>query len=292
MNYRYLFIKNYLSQPVKYGNVFLHQIGTAYLEANTVVPSHNHLNFFELTIVTKGKGVITTNGIDSPVQANDIYLSFPSENHKIRSDKDDPIQYDFLAFSTDDERMSAELNKIAIINQRPEKRIIHNEVLKFLMPVIISECSQINPYQTEYLKALFVQILVLTIRMFNEQNTKSVRPTQNEEFCYQIMAYINAHIYTLNSLQELSAHFNYDYSYISNIFTKTTKQTLSDYFRFKRLERGRILIHENNLSLAKIAELLNYSSIYSFSKSFKQQYGMSPRNYKQKFIKNEHKTTP
>lgn len=289
MQHKYRFIKNYIGVPVQYGNVFLHQIGTAYCEADTIIPAHDHIDFFELTVVTKGKGIVTTNGIDSHVEANDIYLSFPCDRHEIRSDKNDPIQYDFLALSTNEEALCSELNKITITNQHPEKRVIHNDLLKSLMPVAISEFTQLNRQQSEYLHALFIQILILTIRSFNEQYQKNVRPTQHEEFCYQVMEYINSHIYTLTSLQELSQYFNYDYSYISNVFTKTTKQTLSDYFRFKKLEHARTLIHKNDLSLTKIAELLNYSSIYAFSKSFKHQYGMSPRYYKQKFLKTDNK---
>ena len=284
MQHKYRFIRNYIGKPLQYGGVFLHQIGTAYCEPSTIIPEHIHQCYFELTVVTKGKGVVTTNGVDSFVQTDDIYLSFPNDRHKIQSDKNDPIQYDFLALSTKDRSINSELKKIISTNQSPEKRIVRSELIKTLMPMAISEFCHSSKHQSKYLYALFIQILILTIRSFNEQHTQNVRPTQNEEFCYQVMEYINSHIYTLSSLQELSQFFNYDYSYISNIFTRTTKQTLSDYFRFQKLERARALIRENNLSLTKIADMLNYSSIYAFSKSFKQQYGLSPRTYKQNFL--------
>ena len=284
MQHKYHFIKNYIGNPQPYENIFLHQIGTAYCEADTIIPTHDHLDYFELTIVTKGKGIVTTNGIVSAIQADDIYLSFPYDKHKIQSDKSDPIQYDFLTLSTNNELLSSELTKITVTNQSPEKRIIHNELLKSLLPVTIAEFSNLNRLRSEYLHALFTQILILVIRSFGEQYPQNVRPKQREEFCYQVMEYINSHIETISSLQELSEYFNYDYSYISNVFTKTTKQTLSEYFRFQKLERARMLIRENTLSLTAIAESLNYSSIYAFSKSFKQQYGISPRSYKQKFL--------
>ena len=36
---------------------------------------------------------------------------------------------------------------------------------------------------------------------------------------------------------------------------------------------------EGCLSVTNIAELLNYSSIYAFSKAFKEKYGVSPKRY-------------
>ena len=41
-------------------------------------------------------------------------------------------------------------------------------------------------------------------------------------------------------------------------------------------DKAKEYIKEGKLSVNEIAEKLNYSSVYSFSKSFKQKYGFSP----------------
>ena len=39
------------------------------------------------------------------------------------------------------------------------------------------------------------------------------------------------------------------------------------------------LLEENRLTVTKIAEMLNYASVYAFSKAFRKHYGLSPRAY-------------
>lgn len=96
------------------------------------------------------------------------------------------------------------------------------------------------------------------------------------------MSYINAHIYTLVNLSDLSNVLSYNYPYLSKIFTETTSQTIADYYREQRLEAACKLIRAGNLSFTQISEKLHYSSIYAFSKAFKNHYGVSPKEYKSK----------
>ena len=93
------------------------------------------------------------------------------------------------------------------------------------------------------------------------------------------MNYIDTHIYSLKNLDELCEVFDYSYGYLSAIYKKTTSNTLSGYFREKRLDSARLLLLENRLTITEISELLNYTSVYSFSKAFKEYYGLSPKNY-------------
>jgi AraC-like DNA-binding protein len=94
------------------------------------------------------------------------------------------------------------------------------------------------------------------------------------------MNYIDTHIYTLSSLEELAEMTNYNYSYLSSLFHKTTSGMLTDYYRKRRLETARLLIEEGALKINEIASLLRYSSIYTFSRAFKDFFGVSPSQYK------------
>ena len=53
-----------------------------------------------------------------------------------------------------------------------------------------------------------------------------------------------------------------------------------EYYGNKRMEKAKELIKEGKLTVNQIASALNYSSIYSFSKSFKQKYGFAPTKLK------------
>ena len=54
-------------------------------------------------------------------------------------------------------------------------------------------------------------------------------------------------------------------------------------FKFKyvlnRMHAAAMLLKENELSVGRIAQLLKYSSIYTFSRAFKSHFGVSPSQY-------------
>ena len=128
----------------------------------------------------------------------------------------------------------------------------------------------------------FSQLLIFTSRNFLYQTKKPLpgNVSKNEALCHAIMRYIDANIFSIESFSMIAEHFNYNYSYLSKVFRQTTKITLLEYLSNKKLECAKLLIKEDKLSLTKIAELLHYASVYSFSKSFKYHYGISPSEYK------------
>ena len=137
-------------------------------------------------------------------------------------------------------------------------------------------------YSENLLACIFEQILIYILRGFNKKRSpfRLGNVSGKDALCYQIMNYVDTHIYSLIKLDSLSDIFGYNYSYLSSLFRKITTSTLLDYYKKRRLETARLLLTEQKLKITEISELLNYSSIYSFSKAFKDRYGVSPKNYK------------
>ncbi len=63
------------------------------------------------------------------------------------------------------------------------------------------------------------------------------------------------------------------------LFTFTFGITPARYIRVARLERAKILLHSGHRSVSEIAFLVGYSDIYSFSKIFKREVGLSPSDF-------------
>ena len=93
------------------------------------------------------------------------------------------------------------------------------------------------------------------------------------------MHYIDTHIYSMKNLYELADALGYSYGYLSGMYHSTTANTLVSYYQEKKLDVARQLLEENRLTVTKIAEMLNYASVYAFSKAFRKHYGVSPRAY-------------
>ncbi len=259
------------------------QMGRFFANENSLIDSHAHSNFFELTVVLEGEGTIYANSVPTNVKRNDIYLSFPNDIHKIVSDPNKPLKFDFLAFNTDDPALGAELKKIEMAHVAPTNRVFKDKNIPLLVDMGISELLS-DDSQTDILDSILRLIILHSVKNFTQTRSKNssakMNPNKTDELCYQLMSYINSHIYEIKNLEELAESTNYCYPHLSSIFKRHTSQTLSEYFRFQKLEKAKFLIEETELSLTEIAEKLNYASIYSFSKAFKKQYKISPGEYR------------
>lgn len=283
MGNNYHISKSYIQNPLKFGDIYMYQIGRLFCNSETVVDTHVHTDLFELTVVTDGKGVVTTNGVPAAVERGDIYLSLPCDAHKITSDAEKTLKYDFFAFNCEKECFKQELEHIAQTYYSANTRIFHDERVRTLVSNAIAEFNQENRYSEEILTAILQQILIYVIRDFQDvvPEKYSDTVTHAEALCYKLMNYIDTHIYTLKRLEELADITDYSYGYLSTLFKKTTSNTLCDYYHEKKLEAARLLIVENKFKIIEIAEMLNYTSVYAFSKAFTNRFGMSPRKYKQ-----------
>ena len=114
--------------------------------------------------------------------------------------------------------------------------------------------------------------------MYGEKKSTVIHAdtTNSETFCYRIMNYIDTHIFSMKRLTDVSEITGYNYSYLSALFKSTTGRTLSDYYKTARLKAARTLVRENKLTVSKIAEMLNYSSVYVLSRAYKAEFGVPP----------------
>lgn len=87
----------------------------------------------------------------------------------------------------------------------------------------------------------------------------------------------------------LSNKLNYNYTYLSTLFSKSEGTTIEHFIIAHRIERVKELITDNELNMAEIAFKMEYSSAAHLSNQFKKQTGMTPssfRSQRKKELKN------
>ena len=270
---------NYIKEPLTYGDISLYQVGRAFLTEDGATDEHLQLDLYELTIVTDGKGIIGTGGEEVPVSAGDIFLSLPADIHSISSDRERPLKYDFISFSISVEPYKSKLDSLHLGFMNPHERVFNDDKIKNTVSLIIRELAdRDSEYHSDIVKSLIMQVIIYTLRSFEKKRASSpyLNTDSRDILCYQLMSYIDTHVFSLVHLSELGKIMNYNYSYLSDLFKSTTGATLSDYYRNARLRAAKLLIAEGKLKVSEIAELLNYSSIYVFSRAYKKKYGVSP----------------
>jgi AraC-like DNA-binding protein len=84
-----------------------------------------------------------------------------------------------------------------------------------------------------------------------------------------------------NYSEYISKALDYDYTYLSNIFSEVKGITIQQYIILHKIERVKELLLYDELSLTQIAYKLHYSSVAHLSSQFKKITGLSPSFFKQ-----------
>lgn len=79
----------------------------------------------------------------------------------------------------------------------------------------------------------------------------------------------------------LTRKLNYEYNYLSNLFSEVEGTTIEKYFISLKIEKVKELLMYDELSLSEIAYALGYSSVAHLSSQFKKITGLTPSFYKE-----------
>lgn len=279
---KYHLNQNHVHEPIDFEGFRLHQIGRLHCGSGMEVANHRHDDWFEITAATEGNGEVFTDGCGTHVRPGDLYLSFPGDVHAIRSSKSDPLKYDFFSFNTSLSPYKEELEAL-MHRLSPEMRLFSDRRINACIEQLTVTVEKNGRYATLLGAALIREILLYILEDFDRTApeaapfgaARSTKPSA-KELCFQLMNYIQTHIFTMKSLSELAALTGYNYSYLSALFKKCTSQTLRSYYSEKRLEAAKTLLKEEHMTAVRAAELVGYASASAFGKAYKARYGISP----------------
>jgi AraC-like DNA-binding protein len=85
----------------------------------------------------------------------------------------------------------------------------------------------------------------------------------------------------------ISERLNYDYTYLSNIFSEVKGITIQQYIIINKIERVKELLLYDELNLTEISQKLHYSSVAHLSSQFKKITGLTPSFFKQLKLKRQ-----
>lgn len=85
----------------------------------------------------------------------------------------------------------------------------------------------------------------------------------------------------INYSDYISEKLNFDYTYLSNIFSEVKGITLQQFIIIHKIEKVKELLAYDEYSLTEISYKMNYSSVAHLSNQFKKITGLSPSQFKQ-----------
>ena len=114
------------------------------------------------------------------------------------------------------------------------------------------------------------------MKMNEKNNHLSVR-------MHHAIQYIEEHSSSKLLLEDVAQKAFLSPFHFHRIFKSITGETFSNFVIRKRIERAaNFLLHANEKSISEITDITGFSSISTFSRTFKKFYGLSPTEFKNK----------
>lgn len=116
--------------------------------------------------------------------------------------------------------------------------------------------------------------------------TNKIIKNRTDILAYQLKDYIDTHLNGDLSVKTLCSIFYVSKSKLYYMAKMSLEMGVSDYIRIKRLELAKKLLSETNIPLFQIAEETGIKDANYFSRIFRQSFGITPKEYRNNFIKN------
>lgn len=239
-------------------------------------------DLYRICSVTSGEGFVICRENKTKVSSGSVFVCFPYEKISVSGE----FEYDAAFISVNIGKYSDSLDRIGTEFLMGDNRSFYNpNVSETLKNLSLELSSDAEFFSNELVSLLCSQLIVYVLRAFGARTDEKQIDEVNYRVCSRVMNYIDSKIYTMKNLREVATAMGYNYSYISTLFHKTTGMTLNGYFKNKRMNEAKKLLSDNKMSISEIARVMNYSSVYAFSKAFKEHFGASPGHYSGRFTK-------
>lgn len=289
MNYdgckQFVFQKVYRTEPLKYGGLDLYQVGEVEISKNSEVPEHAQW-CCEISYVLSGDGVMYVDDVPVPIKQGDVHVISNDVKHRITSGIDRGLRYAFLGFNFNSD-FPVELSDIKqLFVQNQQRAVCDDGKIGQIFSLLISENYNENLHSFTACENLMSYILILTKRLFSGSTDSKLEMQKRTGYLgqplYGIIRYIDEVTPACPSVSSLCSMFNYSESYVSHLFKERLGQSIQSYIVDSKIRYAKRLLSEGKHGIADIANLLGYSSVQSFCKSFKKRIGVTPGEFKKK----------
>ena len=125
--------------------------------------------------------------------------------------------------------------------------------------------------------ALFGRLLVRLKRL---GGGATLPPGDHEETVAAAVRYLDEHFTEPVRIEQLAAQVFLSPDRFTEVFARAMGRTPRDYLKHLRLERAKMLLSEDKLSIAQVGLLSGFSDPAYFARLFKENLGVSPRQWR------------
>lgn len=237
---------------------------------NYSIQSHTH-PCYELVYYLEGEGTTTIGETQYSFRPNTFIVTAPNEIHKESSDGS--VSVKFIGFTTDSEQL---------------KSGIYTDSNRTILEVIEEIQKELDLKQPQYqtmLNLLAKKIIIHVLRLSPEHYYSKT------SFEY-IENYIKMNANKNTTIQEIAKNLNYNYDYLRQLFLSRLHISAKKYFLGFKLQNTKNYLLNSDLTIKQIADITGFSSSSHLCAAFKQNFGITPQQYRKQRDEQKFRTNP
>lgn len=227
----------------------------------------------EICIVEEGKVEALVNNSMKILKKGDIAIALSYDSHKYVSNTD--TRYSVLILPGDIcEKFYTIMQTKKLSSQFICNSVYSHHILKYIS--LIKEDST-----NELLRLGYVYLILGFIK--ESLSSESFKDISDSELLSRLFLYIHKNYNKKLSLSSISKAFGYHPAYISTYFKTCVNISIIRYINIVRLKNAVLLMQQSKYIVTQIAMDCGFSSTRTFYRVFRQEFGCSPKEYKENF---------
>lgn len=231
---------------------------------NFSYPPHLH-QCFEVIVVREGEMQVTVDGREGVIREGEAMMIFPNQIHSMTSRH---CRHLLGIFSP---------RLVQAYAARMSERIpLDNRFIPD--PYLVEELCGLDNATLEVRKGA----LYLLCAQFDRQTEYRDKGADRSNLLFRIFSYVEKTFAEECTLNSVAQAVGYNYSYLSRYFRKAVGISFNDYVNHYRLSHACYLMDNSTQSILQCAMESGFTSIRSFNRNFKEQFGLTPAQYRKK----------
>jgi AraC family transcriptional regulator of arabinose operon len=251
----------------------LEMAGISYCD-NTYRIERTNCPFVALEYIVRGKGTLVINGLTFQPEKGDAYILHKDSAHEYFADAQDPwIKIWFAARGPLIDHLIQLYNLQCFYHiQDCNLETLFQEILD---TVRVQKQNYILLNQT-------VSILVHRVIIDIAAKVARHRTLDKSPEAFKLKQYLDNHVESDVSIQDLSHHIRRSPSQTIRIFKKEFGIPPYEYLVRRRIETAKLLLYHTGIPIKQIAYKLKFCDEHYFSNVFRARTGMSPSGFRKR----------
>ena len=234
---------------------------------------------YHMHMILSGKGVLSVNGKEKKLCFGNLFVTKPGEDTWYKADEEDPWIYCWMAYDGKNAREYTE-NAGFVDGVNHLIGSIDPEHFYFLCKNVL-DLTEVSKANLLMRTGLLLEYLSLAVDSYNRTDTPSNKSVEvpTETYVKYAADYIRVN-YATAKVSDVAKYIGIHRSYLTSIFKAKMGVSPQEYLIQCKVKQAASLLINTDNPIQEISHQIGYDNPLTFSKSFKNFYGVSPKHYR------------